>query len=67
MIILIAAQLAVKYANKGSIIDHLVLIGSPISKSFLNHVQNTRNIKKVIIINLDKQGDPIYAGRHGYD
>ncbi len=59
---LIAAQLAVKYARKGSIVNHLVLIGSPISTHFLNIVRTMNTIKKVTIINLDKQGDPIYAG-----
>ncbi len=59
---LIAAQLAVKYARHGSIVNHLVLIGSPISEHFLNIVKNVKTIKKVIVINLDKHGDPIYAG-----
>jgi len=59
---LIAAQLAVKYARHGSIVNHLVLIGSPISQYFLNIVKNMKTIKKVIIINLDKHGDPIFAG-----
>jgi len=59
---LIAAQLAVKYARHGSIVNYLVLIGSPISQYFLNLVKNMKTIKKVIVINLDKYGDPIYAG-----
>ncbi len=59
---LIAAQLAVKYARHGSIVNNLVLIGSPISENFLNTVKSIKTIKKVIVINLDKQGDPIYAG-----
>ncbi len=59
---LIAAQLAVKYARHGSIVNNLVLIGSPISEHFLNIVKGTKTIKKVIVINLDKHGDPIYAG-----
>lgn len=59
---LIAAQLAVKYARQGSIVSHLVLIGSPISEHFLNIVKGMKTIKKVIVINLDKHGDPIYAG-----
>lgn len=59
---LIAAQLAAKYARKGSSVDHLVLIGSPISENFLKIVQGMKTIKKVVIINLDKHGDPLYAG-----
>ncbi|MCF6254871.1 MAG: alpha/beta fold hydrolase [Gammaproteobacteria bacterium] len=59
---LIAAQLAAKYARHGSLVDHLVLIGSPISKGFLTTLRNMKGIKNIIIINLDKHGDPIYAG-----
>ena len=59
---IIAAQLAAKYARYGSIVDHLVLIGSPISDHFLNVVKSMETIKKVIIVNLDEHGDPIYAG-----
>jgi len=64
---LIAAQLAAKYARYGSIVDHLVLIGSPISEEFLNLVNAMDNIKKVIVIDLDKQGDPIFAGMDTFD
>ena len=64
---LIAAQLAVKYARHGSIVDHLVLIGSPISQYFLNIVKNMKTIRKVIIIDLDKHGDPIFAGMGTFD
>jgi len=59
---LIAAQLAAKYARYGSPVDHLVLIGSPISEEFLNVVNKMDGIKKIIVINLDEHGDPIYAG-----
>lgn len=59
---LIAAQLAVKYARNGSRVDHLVLIGSPISDAFLSVVKGVNAIKKVVVIDLDEQGDPIYAG-----
>jgi pimeloyl-ACP methyl ester carboxylesterase len=59
---LVAAQLAVKYAGHGSIVDNLVLIGSPISTKFLNMLKGMKTIKKVVVINLDKHGDPIYAG-----
>ena len=43
---LIAAQLAAKYARHGSLVDHLVLIGSPISESFLTMLRNMKEIKK---------------------
>lgn len=59
---LIASQLAVKYARSGSSVDHLVLIGSPISENFLKIVQGMKTIKKVVVINLNKHGDPIFAG-----
>lgn len=59
---LISAQLAVKYARQGSVINNLVLIGSPISDNFLTIVKSIKNIKRVVVINLDKHGDPIYAG-----
>jgi hypothetical protein len=59
---LIAAQSAIYYADKGKTVNHLVLIGSPISKSFLEELKNHKNIGKVIIRNLKQYGDPIYAG-----
>jgi len=64
---LIASQLAVKYARRGSIVNNLVLIGSPISKNFLTKLRNMETIKNVIVINLDKHGDPIYAGMDTFD
>ena len=59
---LLASQLAAKYALGGTTVDHLVLIGSPISKHFLGQIKKMKLIKKVIVINLSKYGDPIYAG-----
>jgi hypothetical protein len=59
---LLAAQTANFYAKKGVKIDHLVLIASPISSLFLADLVTNNNIKKVIILNLDKYGDQIYAG-----
>ena len=58
----LVAQLAMKYALKGSRIDHLVLIGCPISRHFLSMLHSQVNIRKIIVIDLDQQGDPIYAG-----
>lgn len=59
---LIAAQSAIYHADKGIKVNHLVLIGSPISKSFLEELKNHKNIGKVIIRDLTQYGDPIYAG-----
>lgn len=59
---LMAAHTAHVYASNGHIIDHLVLIGSPIDRDFLTHLQASKNIKKLIIINLTQYGDPIFAG-----
>ena len=59
---LLAAQTANFYAKKGVKIDNLVLIASPIGSRFLADLVTNNNIKKVIILNLDKYGDQIYAG-----
>jgi hypothetical protein len=59
---LLAAQTANFYAKQGHIVDHLVLIGSPIDVDFLNTLRSRKNIKRVIVIDLKDQGDPIYAG-----
>jgi len=59
---LLAAQFAAKYADQGMVIDNLALIGSPISKGFLNTLQNHPNINNVIVKNLTSHGDPIKAG-----
>ena len=42
----IAAQIAMKYANGGTKIDHLVLIASPISSNFLARLKNNNSIGK---------------------
>lgn len=59
---IVASQLAAKYASRGTRVDYLVLIGSPISSNFLSVLRNSINIKNTIIINLDEHGDPIFAG-----
>jgi len=59
---LMAAQTAHVYGSNGHVVDHLVLIGSPIDADFLADLQGNPNIKRVIIINLQEHGDPIYAG-----
>ncbi|MGC8050047.1 alpha/beta fold hydrolase, partial [Salmonella enterica] len=47
---LMAAHTAHIYACNGHIIDHLVLIASPIDGDFLEKLQQNKNIKKVLII-----------------
>ncbi|PAU60835.1 hypothetical protein BZL42_09690 [Pseudomonas indica] len=59
---LVAAQMALYYADQGQKVDHLVLVGSPISAEMLAEVRKHPRIKNVIVINLDTQGDKIYAG-----
>jgi pimeloyl-ACP methyl ester carboxylesterase len=60
---IIAAVKALSYANvyQGTI-DHVVLVGAPIEASLLNELRSNRRIKKVIVVDLTAQGDPIYAG-----
>lgn len=59
---LMAAQTAHVYASNGHIVDHLVLIASPIDNDFLEKLQKNKNVKKVIVIDLQQFDDPIYAG-----
>ncbi len=59
---LAAAQTALFYAEKGQVIDHLVLIASPISQEFLSELRELNTIKRVLVIDLTKQNDSIYAG-----
>ncbi len=59
---LLAAQTAWSYAKRGHVIDHLVLVGSPIDASFLANLRAHRNIRKTVVIDLTEHGDPIYAG-----
>jgi RHS repeat-associated protein len=58
----VAAQEASVLTRNGVQIDHLVLIGSPISNSFLASLQNNPLIRDVIVLNLSAKGDPLYAG-----
>ncbi len=59
---LLAAQVAAKYALRGTRVNHLVLIGSPISHNFLQFLKGIPAIKKIVVLDLDEHGDPIYAG-----
>ncbi|CAA6605108.1 hypothetical protein MTBLM1_40312 [Rhodospirillaceae bacterium LM-1] len=57
-----AAQAAADYAAAGGKVDHLVLVGTPISRDFLDRLQSHPNIGKVIVKDIEGQGDPIRAG-----
>lgn len=59
---LLAAQTAWSYARAGHVIDHLVLVGSPIEAGFLADLRSHKGIRKTTVINLTEHGDPIYAG-----
>jgi pimeloyl-ACP methyl ester carboxylesterase len=58
----VAAQEASVLTRNGVKVDHLVLIGSPISNEFLTSLRRNPLIGSVNVINLTKQGDPLYAG-----
>lgn len=57
-----ASQAAIDYADNGGKVDHLVLIGAPISKEFLGKLEGHPNIGKIDVIDLNEYGDPIRAG-----
>jgi pimeloyl-ACP methyl ester carboxylesterase len=59
---LLAAQTANFYAYNGHIVDNLVLVGSPVDEDFLVHLKKQKNIRNVIIKNLEEYDDPIFAG-----
>jgi len=59
---LAASQVAINYAQAGTRVDNLVLVGAPISQDFLNELKSTSNIKNVVVMDLTAQGDPIKAG-----
>lgn len=58
----LAAQTAHWYARQQHVVDHLVLIGSPIDGDFLADLRSMPTIKRVIVKDLRQFGDPIYAG-----
>ncbi|MBF0354020.1 MAG: alpha/beta fold hydrolase [Alphaproteobacteria bacterium] len=57
-----AAQAAADYAAAGGKVDHLVLVGTPISQEFLDRLKSNPNIGKVVVKDIEGQGDPIRAG-----
>jgi pimeloyl-ACP methyl ester carboxylesterase len=59
---LLAAQTANFYSKCGHVVDHLVLIGSPIDAGFLAKLKAAPHIRRVVVIDLTKHGDPIHAG-----
>lgn len=59
---LLAAQTANFYSKRGHVVDHLVLIGSPIDAGFLANLRTAPHIRKVAVIDLGDKGDPLYAG-----
>lgn len=61
---LVAAQVAIKYARAGGTVNHLVLIGSPISPRFLEQLHAEKGIVRILVRDLSYTGDPIRAGMH---
>ncbi|QOY95715.1 hypothetical protein IM543_07715 [Massilia sp. UMI-21] len=59
---LLAAQTANFYAHNGHIVDNLVLVGSPIDADFLEYLKKQKNIREVIVRDLEEYDDPIFAG-----
>ncbi|MGH1485271.1 MAG: hypothetical protein ACRBCI_03555 [Cellvibrionaceae bacterium] len=59
---IIAARSALYHAEEGITVDNLVLIGAPINQSLLDAVSQHDKIRKVTVIDLTAQNDPIYAG-----
>lgn len=59
---LIAARTADFYTIRGYVIDHLVLIASPIDQGFYNSLAMNKRIKNIIHINLTDVEDPIFVG-----
>jgi RHS repeat-associated protein len=59
---LMAAVEATAHTRQGNRVDNLVLVGSPISKDFLDQLQKNPLISKVHVVDLTRRGDPIYAG-----
>lgn len=64
---LLAAQTANWYAKQAHVVDHLVLIGSPIDAEFLMHLRHAGSIRKVVVVDLADFGDPIHAGISQFD
>lgn len=59
---LIGAQTAAFYADENQYVDNLVLLGTPISASFLEELRSSENIGNVYVKDLVFNGDVVYAG-----
>ncbi len=57
-----ASQVALHYADGGTPIDNLVLMGSPVGDSLLGQLRGHPNIRRVQVLDLGAQGDPIHTG-----
>lgn len=57
-----ASQVALHYADGGTPIDNLVLMGTPLGESLLGQLRSHPNIRRVQVLDLGAQGDPIHAG-----
>lgn len=57
----LAAQTALAYARRGVVVDHLILIGSPIGPELKTALLNNPRIN-VHFVDLREYGDPIYPG-----
>ncbi len=64
---LLAAQTAHCYARQAHVVDHIVLIASPIDRDFLGDLRRHSCIKKVVVVDLTEFGDPIHAGISQFD
>lgn len=57
-----ASQVALHYAEGGTPIDNLVLVGTPVGRSLLDQLRASPNIRRVHVVDLGAHGDPIHAG-----
>ncbi|MEG3640104.1 hypothetical protein [Magnetococcus sp. PR-3] len=57
-----ASQAALDYADTGGKVNHLILIGAPISIDLLIQLNNHPSIESIHLISLKDYGDPIYSG-----
>ncbi|WP_288393343.1 alpha/beta fold hydrolase [uncultured Herbaspirillum sp.] len=59
---LLAAHTALFYAENGHVVDHLVLVASPIDGDFLADLKKQPNVKNIIVKDIPEYGDPLFAG-----
>jgi len=57
-----AAAQAFAVAENGGVVDHLVLIGAPINADLYEALRRHRNIRRLIVIDLRREGDPVRSG-----